>query len=165
MLGESQSFWITYFNGEEAGYAFTTEAVLVYDSTRTMQTAYYGSKEFFVGLRTWEWNAEPIFNIDSEAVKTVRVQNGTTGKLVDYYDGKDIKALVDYLNSFRYTSWDTDPPGERDGWSYGISFVFDEKWEERVGYSFTNNAILVNGNWYFGSEEFFAGLINRIPTE
>jgi hypothetical protein len=50
VLGGSQSFWITYFNGEEAGYAFTTEAVLVYDSTRTMQTAYYGSEEFFAGL-------------------------------------------------------------------------------------------------------------------
>jgi hypothetical protein len=57
-----------------------------------------------------------VFRIDSEDVKSVRLQSGNTGAVIEYTDREDIEEMIGHLNSFRYKRRVPDPV-LRAGWS------------------------------------------------
>lgn len=97
-----------------------------------------------------------VFRIDSAEVKSVRIQNGNTGKVLEYQDSEEIRTITDFLNAFRYRYWMPNPPVARAGWSYRVT-VFPDNGEQ-ISWQFSDDAILVRGVWFAGSKDAFNGL-------
>lgn len=105
-----------------------------------------------------------VFDLAPEdGVKQIRLQNGTTGNMVDYFAGEeDFDDLINHLNSFRYLWWVPQIPVAKGGYSYWMAMDING---ETVDFEFDRNSILVRGVWFHSGKKWFQNLINRIPAE
>ena len=99
-----------------------------------------------------------VFHIKNEGDLTIRLQNGTTGQIIECQNSESIQEIVEYLNSFRYRFWIPDLPIARGGWSYRVILSIND---ESVSYYFTNTAFKVRGIWFFGPNDYFYKLRNE----
>jgi hypothetical protein len=94
-----------------------------------------------------------VFRIDSEDVKSVRLQSGNTGAVIEYTDREDIEEMIGHLNSFRYKRR-VPIPEDSSGWTYGIRLYYLDG-EAHFYLISGDDAIRVGNSWFFGSGDYF----------
>lgn len=119
---------------------------------------------------TFEPFSGKLFDLKPEEISHIDIRNSydTPADYLHYEDKEEVREIAAFLNSFRYRYCLSGPKDERAFPAGNIAMEYIKVYPAGIDpayykykalycivYAGERNAILVNGVWYFGDEEFF----------